>query len=355
MLLKTCTFIVFCSINFFIGLLGITPHQEPTTSNLKFDIYDVIYLEKNYGLKGSYRAKRKFNRIYKGVSANFTPKNEYTLDDAKYFFLLVANELKLNNVSPLNNYFITPELAEEHSYLDCDNFSLLYVSIASRLGLPVTPIYVKNHVFVRWYFDNGTYYNWDSRAGVHKADSYYVSAFNVSSHAKHTGIYLSAIPLENALAPLYVDFAIDKYENDDLSEALYFTNKALSVDSSFINAHFHKAKILEAKGDFEGAIRSYNQARSLDSLDTRYYYRKGALLIKEEYFTQAILILKKLLSFDNSELNAVPMLIDANLSLGNTDEARALYDNLYEVGVIEANPYILDARSIFRKHGMNID
>lgn len=330
-------------------------HSSLPDTTLKFDIEDVIFLEQNYGLKGSRRAKRKFNRIYNNISDDFLPKNDYTLNDAKTFFLLVANELKSNNIFPSNNYFITPELAEKNSYLDCDNFSLLYVSIASRLGLPVTPVYVKNHVFVRWNFEDGTYYNWDSRAGTHKEDSYYENFFGASKQTKESGMYLSSVSLDEALAPLYVDFAIKEYEDGDFLDALFFTNEALSLDSSFINAYFHKAKILEAKDDFEGAINSYDLARTLDSLDTRYYFRKGALLIKEKHFSQAISTLEQLLELDNMELDAIPILIDANLSLGNVDKAKKLYEDLYDVGVIEANRYILDARKIFKKHSINWD
>ncbi len=355
MLLKAYTLSILITVNSVIGFINTSIYQESSNCSLKFDIYDVIYLEENFGLKGSYRAKRKFKKIYTEVAGNFELKDSYSQEDVEYFFSLVTRTLEKNHILPSNNYFITPALAEKYSYIDCDNFSLIYISIASRLKLPVSPIYVKNHVFVRWNFQDGSHYNWDGRAKSHREDSYYERAFKVSEQTKKTGLYLSPVSLKRALAPLYVDFSIDKYEQENLPEALAYVNRALLVDSTFINAYFHKAKILESGGDFQSALRAYAMAKSLDSLDTRSYYREGELLIKLGNHTQAVFILEKLLSLDANELDAIPILIDAHLNLHNIDEAKKLYSQLYSIGVMVANRNILDAKSVFKKHGVSID
>lgn len=56
MLLKAYTLSILIIVNSIIGFFNTSIYQGSSNCSLKFDIYDVIYLEKNFGLKGSYRA-----------------------------------------------------------------------------------------------------------------------------------------------------------------------------------------------------------------------------------------------------------------------------------------------------------
>jgi hypothetical protein len=57
---------------------------------------------------------------------------------------------------------------ELFSHVDCDISSLLYLSIAEALSLPLRMVEVPQHSFVRWRFNDNTHLNWDTNYGFNK-------------------------------------------------------------------------------------------------------------------------------------------------------------------------------------------
>ncbi len=50
----------------------------------------------------------------------------------------------------------------ERKTIDCDNYCALYIAIAEVIKIPIVPVYAPNHSFVRFFFDDGTYINWET-------------------------------------------------------------------------------------------------------------------------------------------------------------------------------------------------
>ena len=90
--------------------------------------------------------------------------------------------------------------SELFSHTDCDLGSLLYLSIAEVLTIPLQMVEVPQHNFVRCRLDDGTYLNWDTNYGFNKfTNDEYAARYNVTPGQVAQGTYLSDLSRENSL------------------------------------------------------------------------------------------------------------------------------------------------------------
>lgn len=74
---------------------------------------------------------------------------------------------------------------------DCDTGSVMYLAVGEALDLPVFLVEVPQHIFVRWYFDDKEYLNWETTGGLSHSDKHYIRNDNIPLAAIDKGIYLS--------------------------------------------------------------------------------------------------------------------------------------------------------------------
>lgn len=95
---------------------------------------------------------------------------------------------------------IEAHIDEKFSHMDCDLSSLLYISIAEKLSLPICMIEVPRHNFVRWTFSDGSYLNWDTNFGYNRyTDDQYAKKYDASEDQIKKGTYLSNMTSENVM------------------------------------------------------------------------------------------------------------------------------------------------------------
>lgn len=100
----------------------------------------------------------------------------------------------------LRKSFIESHPQEEFSHVDCDLSSLLYLSIAQVLGLPVRMVEVPRHNFVRWVFENGRSLNWDTNYGYNRfTDEDYTRIYGVEQEQVGKGVYLANMSIDNVM------------------------------------------------------------------------------------------------------------------------------------------------------------
>lgn len=87
---------------------------------------------------------------------------------------------------------------ELFSHVDCDLSSLLYLSIAEALALPLRMVEVPDHNFVRWRLNDDTHLNWDTNFGFNKyKDSGYAARYGVDPEQSANGVYLTDLSTDN--------------------------------------------------------------------------------------------------------------------------------------------------------------
>ena len=326
--------------------------------SLIFDIETVLEIEKQYGIEGSTKkALSKFIKIFEDVEKAFIKESSYDKNDVIEYFKLVNEAIEKNDISTSSNFFITPELSNKRSFLDCDNLSLIYISIALRLDLPIYPVYAPKHVFIRWLFEDGSYYNWDPRGKAHHPDSYYIQIFDISETAINKGVYLSNVSLNRALACLNTDLAIREMEAERYDSAMVLVDKVLGIDSLFMNASLTKASIHKLQGEPEEAVDIYENLKDLDSLELRVYLRQARLLLDIFQSERAEKEIKEYIEIcvNHDEFLSLPyceaitLLGESYIRQQKFAEARELF---YGLPSDFDRKYFLDFRELFDKYGV---
>lgn len=102
-------------------------------------------------------------------------------------------ELTRDSTNRLRRAHMLEHAGELFSIVDCDLGSLLYLSIADRLGLPLVMVEVPEHNFIRWIFDNGLpHLNWDTNYGYSVfSDEGYISHHGVPPETISQGVFLA--------------------------------------------------------------------------------------------------------------------------------------------------------------------
>lgn len=96
--------------------------------------------------------------------------NSLTPQQKARSILKLINETIINFKFKLNIGTQTISEMLTNRTADCDTGSMLYIAIAQALGLPIFMVEVPNHNFVRYYYEDAEYINWDSNTALYDAN-----------------------------------------------------------------------------------------------------------------------------------------------------------------------------------------
>lgn len=120
-------------------------------------------------------------------------------------------------------------------FFDCDLASIVYVTVAERLGLPVFAVEVPGHTFVRWQSHPVTL-NWDPNDGMVYPDDYYVRTWHVPSANGTWPRYFENLSRARVLSTWSVLCGREKQSRGDFEGALADFHTAVKVDPDDLGA-----------------------------------------------------------------------------------------------------------------------
>lgn len=86
-------------------------------------------------------------------------------------------------------------------YVVCDTGSLIYMGIGEALGLDLRPVNVPEHTFIRWYYQDGSSFNWDTNFGMKTSDELYSA--NIPEWQIKSGFYMRSLTPQEVLGYYY--------------------------------------------------------------------------------------------------------------------------------------------------------
>ncbi len=208
------------------------------------------------------------------------------------------------------DYHLFSTSLEAGTYV-CRSLSLIYYSIGEFLNLPISAIFVPNHMFVRWNFEDGSYFNWETTSSTKYSDEKYIKEHRISNKSIKEGIYLRNLERNEILSEfircgsflqndlnnldgriecytkaaeldpndhnidylkylivkkinLLYDSGVEMYETGNLEGAADCFEELINFNSGLPEAYYNLACVKEDQCDFEFAIVYYEQAIRLD-------------------------------------------------------------------------------------------
>jgi tetratricopeptide (TPR) repeat protein len=205
----------------------------------------------------------------------------------------------------------------------CLSLSILYLSLAERIGLPLHGVVVPGHFFVR--YDSRTQrFNIETTAsGATPDDDYYREQHAVPDHADES-IYMTNLSKRQTLGCLFNNFGVVYMETGQLDKALLALDRAVRINPSLSEARANMGNIYLQQGQYDLAIEQFNAALKVNPIDPKTHFNVGAALLEAKQYTRAETHLHKALDLD-------PTFGDVYAQLGRVYAAQGLYQKAMQI------------------------
>ncbi len=168
--------------------------------------------------------------------------------------------------------------------LDCNYYSLIfYTFLCKKKNLPVYPIMVPGHMFVRWYLSKGSYINYETTTTDAPDDEYYRTSFKIQQQTEKSCLYLCPLSDSRMTAIHLAELAYDVADTNT-NRSIALCREALKLDTMSFHVYNNISNSYYFKDMQDSSDYFFEKARSLDSLNyTIYSNRSEIYIIREKY------------------------------------------------------------------------
>ncbi len=256
--------------------------------------------------------------------------NEFLFDELGFNYVQTSNleDLYLNKVM-------------DRRRGNCVGLSILYLSIAERLKLPLFGVNVPEHIFVR--YDDGEWkINIETgHKGMALSDTFYVthSIERFDKESIEQGCYLQNLDKKEVISNILLNRSKIKREGGDHKRALRDCKISILLNPKNPGAYCNRGVVYEKMGLISEAIKDYSVAISLNRKYASAYYNRGSIFGIEGRYGKAVEDFNVAISinprFTLSYLNRAI----AFKKMGKVDLAIQDYDKIIEIDPDYAQAY----------------
>jgi len=184
-----------------------------------------------------------------------------------------------------NDLFLDIVMDRKKGY--CLSLSILYLSLAERLGLPLYGVAVPGHFFVR-YDDGHVRFNIETTSkGGTASDEHYIKKFNVPVDFKDN-IYMTNLDKTQTVGCLFNNLGNTYYDIGDIETALAVLEEAVEINPSLPESRMNLGNIYLKKGRIEDAIYEYKTALQVNPNDAKAHLNLGNAYSEKGWLSSAI-------------------------------------------------------------------
>ncbi|MBI2472651.1 MAG: tetratricopeptide repeat protein [Planctomycetes bacterium] len=306
-----CVICAICGFNcFFIGTratslylfadeLRPSPAWEVSTEDARLASTALKIAKESYPEIDIEHYLKKLENIIENIRTSLRDETEPE-QIIKTINVVLFNELQFKYVQTGELEHISLNKVLDTKIGNCVGLSILYLSIAEGLHLPIYGVSVPEHIFVR--YDDGDFRRNIEAGyeGIFTPDSYYINMHGkrISQKSIRNGCYLKNLSMSEVVADIYLNRSIIHKEKGNIEAALKDVNHAIELHGNDAVAYCNRGVIYEKMKDSERAISDYNKAIELNPDYAPAYYNRGSLYAAIEAIDKAIMDYSKALSLD---------------------------------------------------------
>jgi tetratricopeptide (TPR) repeat protein len=230
------------------------------------------------------------------------------------------DELGFTSVDTADNpedLFLHVVLDKKRGY--CLSLSVLYLSIAERLGLPMYGVVVPGHFFVR-YDDGRRRYNIETTSkGASADDEHYLSEFKPPNRPQT--LYMKNLTPKQTLGCFYNNLGNSYMAIGDTEKAFEVLLRAVQINPLLSEANMNLGNIYLQKKMSHPAIAQYEKALTILGSDAKAMNNLGSAYMQLNNYTSAESWYKSALKLDPGYTDVYRNLAAALQMQGKFDEA----------------------------------
>jgi tetratricopeptide (TPR) repeat protein len=258
--------------------------------------HDFIELEKNFGSSAADLAA--INDLINKASGRISFRKNSSTEDAVNTLLQIDALLKEEGFVYKQNYLLSTGIREKT--IDCDNYCALYIAIAEVIKIPLVPVYAPGHSFIRFYFDDGSYLNWEPIKAVPQPDAWYIKHLNISAESIKKGVYLKTLTRKEFLAVEYNSIGSHLLINRRYGDAAVYYTAAIKLYPSFSAAYHNRGTAYYAMGRSKEALADLLIANGLDPMSYTTHNTLGDIYLDSGELEKAEAEFRTAISLDPS-------------------------------------------------------
>jgi len=159
------------------------PKQVKVGPQYKYDIKirESLDLQNDFGNPDS--AFQTLDHIFNKIKKKIKPRSKYDKEDAIKALKVIGRVLKREGKFEYrkNNLLIEGLKKQKNGkrFIDCDDYSYIYLTIGERLGLSMEPVYAPRHLFLMCKLDDSTSFYWEPTIAEEKDIDFYKDLLNI--------------------------------------------------------------------------------------------------------------------------------------------------------------------------------
>ena len=190
----------------------------------------------------------------------------------------------ISEASDPNDLFLHTVLDKKSGY--CLSLSILYLSLAERLGLPLYGVVVPGHFFVR--YDNGRVrFNIETTSkGGSAPDEHYINKFNVPVGSN--SIYMKNLNKIQTLGCFFNNLGNSYDDVGNIDSALLALERAVQINPTLSESRTNLGSIYLKKGNVVDAISEYSAALRINPNDAKTHNNLGNAYMERDRLNYAV-------------------------------------------------------------------
>lgn len=244
------------------------------------------YLEQLDAMALEIRQRLRARRLRGGYQA-IPIINDYLFDELGFKTIAHADDP--------NDLFLHSVMDGRQGY--CLSLSVLYLSLAERLGLDVYGVVVPGHFFVR--YDNGRMrFNIETTGGgANPTDEHYIEKFNVPRNGRDT-IYLKNLTKRQTLGCFFNNLGNVYNDIGDVDTAQRALERAVTINPTLSESRANLGNVYLRKGLVSDAVAQYEAALALNPKDPKTHNNLGNAFVQIDRLDRAIASYRQSISMD---------------------------------------------------------
>lgn len=249
--------------------------------------------QKEFGNPAS--ALQTLDHLFGKIEMKVRPRAKYNKEEAIEALKVIDGVLKEEGKFEyrINNLLIEglKKQKDGKRFIDCDDYSSIYLFAGERLGLSLEPVYIPKHVFLRCILDDYTSFYWEPTIASEKDAGFYRDLLNITDENSYPKI-LNEKEFE---AIHFCNLGVAWYEKGDYAKVIEYSERAIRLDPKYAVAFNNLGAAYAKQGNLDVAMECYKKAASINpnyaaafSNIGVAFYRLGSLQKAVEYFEKAI-------------------------------------------------------------------
>jgi len=266
----------------------------------KYDlkIHEFLESQKEFGNPAS--ALQTLDHLFGKIEMKIRPRTKYNKKEAIKALKVIDGVLKKEGKFEYReNKLLIEGLKKQKDgkrFIDCDDYSSIYLFAGERLGLFLEPIYAPRHVFLRCRLDDYTSFYWEPTLAAEKDVGFYKDWLNIPDES----IYPIILNEKEFEAIQLCNLGAAWYEKGDYVKAVEYYKKAIRLNQDFAEAINNLGVIYSKQGNLDIAMDCYKKATRIDPNYAEAFNNIGVVFYKQGYLQKAIELFERAIEKDSN-------------------------------------------------------